>query len=292
MSLDQFTNLGWRDHVDQTAAVAARLPEGIAMAEKPEQLIALANLATHVFGEHLGQWYDGRAFIRRLRENSLFSAGSELESALKKMDKSLELNINPHASVEALSMSEQVGALCIASSAQLVQKNLAQARMFFERALKMADQLDTKDPANRNVAVTCNNLASVIEDKKTPVTAEEIEFMLRCGLMSRKYWELAGTWINVERADYFMVARYTKAGRMSEALKSAQSCVDICLQNKADDFETFFAYECLVRGYKAVAQDSEQKKAFVTMMSYFDKLTDSQKKTAQGYLDKISFLNQ
>ena len=51
--LQSFVAQGWDEHADDAAGVARRLPQGITMVGNEPELLQLANLAHHVYGEHL-----------------------------------------------------------------------------------------------------------------------------------------------------------------------------------------------------------------------------------------------
>jgi len=67
MDFDTWLSKAWDDHAADAVGVADRIEnEGLALAGSDAALAALARLAHHVQGEHLGQWNDGRAQLARL----------------------------------------------------------------------------------------------------------------------------------------------------------------------------------------------------------------------------------
>lgn len=55
-----------------------------------------------------------------------------------------------------------------------------------------------------------------------------------------EYWQLAGTWLEHERAEYRLAKSLLQAGFPAKAVHAAQRCVDICEANEAPAFERFF----------------------------------------------------
>lgn len=92
------------------------------------------------------------------------------------------------------------------------------------------------------LAVTGNNMSSDLE-LRPDRTAGETALMLEAARAGRKYWEIAGDWTNVERAEYRLSASYSAAGDGPRALEHARACLAICARESAPAMETFFAQE-------------------------------------------------
>jgi hypothetical protein len=60
-----------------------------------------------------------------------------------------------------------------------------------------------------------------------------------------RYWRLAGTWLEEERAEYRLARSLLQAGNPAAAAEHARRCVDICAANDAPPFERFFGYAVL-----------------------------------------------
>ena len=67
-----------------------------------------------------------------------------------------------------------------------------------------------------------------------------------------KYWKLAGTWLEHERAEYRLARSLLQAGEPARAAASARRCIDVCEANDAPAFERFFGWAVL-----AIAQRSQ-----------------------------------
>ena len=69
--------------------------------------------------------------------------------------------------------------------------------------------------------------------------------MLLAAHTGRKYWQIAGTWLEIERAEYRLAQSYFKARDLINSIKHANLCLTICETNNAGALEFFFAYESI-----------------------------------------------
>ena len=60
-----------------------------------------------------------------------------------------------------------------------------------------------------------------------------------------RYWRLAGTWLEEERAEYRLTRSLLQAGNHEGAVEHAHRCIDVCAANEAPPFERFFGYVVL-----------------------------------------------
>ena len=99
-------------------------------------------------------------------------------------------------------------------------------------------------PANRALAVGGNNLAAALETKADR-TGVETEGMIAAAEGGLKYWRIAGTWLEEERALYRLARTLLQAGQPAAALVCAERCVAVCDANAAPAIERFFGYALL-----------------------------------------------
>src|SRR5215471_12641887 len=167
MNFDSFLSQAWNDHQTDALAVAGRLWDGAGLIQEGDQISALANLATHVFGEHLGRWEDGVAFLGKLRTLSAFAPATPADSAIARSVAVLEVGQGHDQNALRFGTSDQIRIFAAAASALSGQGESKRAQQLFQRALEMAGRppLEKNDPANRALAVTGNNLACALEEK-------------------------------------------------------------------------------------------------------------------------------
>ena len=287
MSFTEFLNQAWSDHAKNPTAVAERISRGFQLIESAEQIPQMATLVTHVFGEHLGRWADGVSVLNQLKKTQVLTADSESHQAIERSIASLELASGQRSSLSEFTTSDQVRIYALAASA-LSGQNVAQAQKYLKQALKRADHSDLsrQDPANRALAVTGNNLAIALEEK-TMRTPDETKFMILAAQTARQFWEIAGNWLNIERAEYRLAQTYLKAGDRRMALFHANQCLEVSTANNAEALELFFGFEALALAEKANGHTKDFLNAVEQMKVYFEKLSSEDKGWCQSSIDKM-----
>lgn len=266
MNFNEFLTSAWNDHGDDPDGVMKRFPEGIALIEQADQLAALSNLITHVSGEHLGQWGEGRNLLAKLCRHDLYDpaspaskqihlskatlyyASGDLSDYEAELDKSRVEGEHEH--------SGRVRALAGAAGAFTGQKRTAEAIATFNEALELAAyDPGSDDPAARALATTGNNLALELEELAER-TAEETTLMKLAAATARTYWERAGTWINVKIAEVRLAITHLKAGEPDVALVHARRALELCDTNDAGDDQRFYPWLAEARAHHA-SQDAD-----------------------------------
>ncbi|MEK7355718.1 MAG: hypothetical protein AAB250_04685 [Bdellovibrionota bacterium] len=287
MTFDEFLKQAWTDHATDAVAVATRLNDGLQLVSAGEQIPQMASLVTHVLGEHLGRWDDAVGTLKRLRGVRSFETGSEAEKSIARSIASMEVAAGQRESLDELSTSDQIRVLAVAASALSSQKRTDEARLSFSRAIELAQSgLAKEDPANRALAVTGNILACELEEKPTR-SKSETELMILAAQTGRKFWEIAGTWVQIERAEYRLSQSYLKAGDLIRALKHAQLVLEISTANDLPALEFFFGYEALALVETARANPIGFKTAADQMRIQFELLNDDDKKWCKASLEKL-----
>lgn len=251
MNFSEFLNQAWQEHGNNPENVADRLNTGLSLIETDEQIQSLANLITHVYGEHLGLWEKGIELLEQIRRIPTINMTGESGISLVRYITSLEICSGRQKSMDDFSKSDRVRVLAMAASALSTQKRSEEAEKLFREALDNLNLItDHSDPAFRALAICGNNLACNLEEK---VIRSQIEadLMILAALASRKCWEIAGTWLEVERAEYRLSQTYLKANDLTKSLEHAQSCLEIATENQAPPLELFFGYETLALAEKA-----------------------------------------
>lgn len=285
MTLEEFVSQGWRDHAKDAAGVFARLPEGVLLVSKAEELPALAGLMVHVAGEHLGRWSDGLALLECLEGLPVFDATNPSGKAVLRSKAVLHRCLGDSISEARLTKasltggnlpeaSDRVRVLTVAAAALLGQKQIERASADLETAMELAAYGPTKeDPAARALAVTANNLAVELEQRPERTEAERA-LMLRSAEIALKFWIVAGGWMEHERAEYRLAMSHLKAGNTSQAFDHAQTCLRIVQENGPDPGEEFFAREALARARLALGDADSAHSDRDVMHGLVAKITD------------------
>jgi hypothetical protein len=277
MDFNQFLQEAWRDHQNDATAVAGRLNAGVGLIQENGQIPAFANLAAHVFGEHLGQWEKGITLLEGLRNLSSFVLESESGLAVTRSIAALRMAGGDDRPGD-LSTSDRIRALAMAASALSAQSQTSRSQELFRSALELAvgSPLDRNDPANRVLAVTGNNMACALEEKENRSPLED-EMMILAAETARKYWEIAGGWIETERAEYRLAMSHLKAGNAAEALRHARLCLQIAQTNQAEPLEIFFGNEALALAERALGNAAGYGSAVDQARNAFAGLSDDDK---------------
>ena len=288
MDFSTFIDAAWADHAADARAVALRLEEGMALATDEAQLARLANLAHHLHGEHLGEWRTGIAFMQRLSTLPSFTAAGESGQTVRRCVASLDLSERSNFDLDSLSLSDRIRVAAMAS-ANLVERDTPRAMQLFRHALAQAEHsgLGAADAMNRALAVAGNNLACTLEEKPVRSAAER-KLMILAAQTSRRYWERAGTWLEVERAEYWLAMSWLQAGDPARARAHAQACLDIVAAHDGAALERFFGWEAMGRVERAVANPSGWVQALAQARAAFAELDESDQVGCAASLDKLA----
>jgi hypothetical protein len=259
MSFDDFIKTAWADHGDQPLLVAERLSSSSHLVQDASQVPAFVRLITHVYGEHLADWDAGIALLQ-----SLPCIDKELiaQSAITVSIATLRYARGDVDALASLLPLEQINVLAGASSLFAAQQKGAFAIESYAEALAAYAALAPQEqaPVHRSLAIAGNHLACVLEEQGDRSDAETAA-MLLAAQSALRFWKLAGTWLETERAEYRLCRSALQAGLRDEAMQAAQRCLDICTQNNASAFELFFAHAVLAIAQKDQAYAFEKHRA-------------------------------
>lgn len=281
MTMKDYLKSAWTLHATDPKRVLEEVKQNFSLIETEADITALAHLITHVSGEHLGDWLNGLDLLKKLKNNALIKNKADMNRFVA----ILELGNNSATSIENFSPSDQVRILATTASALASLGGLKLAESYLGRAENLVQSLAKEDPANRALAVTGNTIASSLEEKKNR-NANETELMIRAATIARKFWEIAGTWKEVERAEYRLSQSYLQADKLDLALTHAKTCLKIVAENNNETLEAFFGYEALVKILKARKEDAAFKSAVAEMTKAFNQLSADDQSWCKESLDK------
>ena len=245
MDFDAYLRLAWDEHATHPHAVAQRLDQGAALVADEAQLGRLAELAHHVQGAHLGDWDAATGFLVHLASHPSHLPAGASGATLRRLRASLALSANDAVDLSASSPSDRVRVHATAA-ANLAEHDTPRALRLLQKAVALADEVDLPptDPAHRALAASANNLALALEEKPAR-SAEERALMILAAETARRHWELAGTWLETERAEYRLCKSWLQAGEPQTARRHAQACLGIVAAHGDVPLERFFAWEAL-----------------------------------------------
>ena len=288
MDFKTFIGQAWDDHVNTAQAVADRLDDGIALVGDEEQLNELMNLGSHVHGEHLGSWQQGIAFIERLSALPSFDVEGASGQSSRRCVASLRLSSGRSDGLEALSPSDRIRVLAMAA-ANLGERDTLRANRLLREALDLAQRsgLPDADPMNRSLAMTGNNIACTLEEKRGR-SADERELMILAAQTSRHYWGLIGTWLQAERGEYRLANTWLQAGDLARAREHAQACLEIVAANNGPALERLFGWEALGLVERAAGNATGHAQALARAREAFAELDESDKSWCAASIDKLA----
>jgi hypothetical protein len=245
MDFNTFVGGAWDDHVTDSPEVAQRLSEGLALVATEAELMRLMDLAHHVHGQHLGAWRAGSAFIERLATLPPFAPEGASGQAWRRCMASLALGERAEADLGALSPSDRIRVTAMAAT-NLAEHDTRRAMRLLQQALGQAEAggLAAADPMHRALAVAGNTIAVALEEKAARCD-EERALMILAAQTARHHWAVAGTWLEVERAEYRLAMTWLQAGDLTQARTHAQNCLEIVAANEGAALERFFGCEAL-----------------------------------------------
>lgn len=98
--------------------------------------------------------------------------------------------------------------------------------------------------------------------EKEARTSDEDEIMLENAYASRAHWRIAGTPLNLQRAEWMLSRVYCVLGQAEPALAHAHRCKQLTDQHLdlMQDFDLAFAWECVARAHALAGNKNEAQK--------------------------------
>jgi hypothetical protein len=289
MQFDAWLNQAWDDHAAQPAAVAARIgSDGLALARNDAHTAALARLAHHVMGDHLGRWIDGRQLLFHIGTSD--PAGPATGTVMRIFDASLALAGGLEDLRGAMSASDRIRVSAHAAGALAERDPPRSASLLREAALEVdTEELPPQDPACRAIAINGNDIAATLSEK--PLRSErERDLMLLAARTARDFWARAGTWLEVERAEYRLAISWLKAPDLSAARRHARKCLDLVREHDAPALEWFFGFEALAQIERALGNAPAAAAAVQDMKAAFGRLDEADQAWCRPSLERLSRL--
>lgn len=299
MEFAEFTQKAWSDHGEDAQAVADRLAGGLELVTELAQLPALAGLIVHVRGEHLGQWDEGLEELEALTRHKTFDADTEPGRSIQRSKAILHRCRGDEGAFESCMQlgrsqadhppeSDHARVYAVVASTLAGQDRIEEAMTAFQQALDFTTYGPVRgDPAALALAVTGNNLACALEEKADR-SSEEVELMKLAAETGRHFWEIAGDWKNVERAEYRLGMTMIAAGEARSAVKHAEQCLAVCQENEADALELFFAHEVLARASHADGSDDAAAVAHARCVELLDEQDEDMKSYCSSCLEQLT----
>lgn len=262
--LDTFLESAWADHADAPESVAVRLRDVFTRLCRPQDVAPLGRLVAHVFGEHLGRFGEGVSLLERLAFHPAARDQAAAQLVIARLLLALRFARGDTGVAGHLGLDDAVSVRATASAMLCGLRRFVPALDLLDEAVRMAEGrgdepqglfehsplLREPSPALRALAIAGNNLAAALEaepGRDAALTAG----MLTAAQTALRYWSRAGTWLEVERAEYRLARSCLAAGRANAALAAARRCVAQVHAARAPAFEQVFAFAVLADACRA-----------------------------------------
>lgn len=286
MKFNEYLQNAWAQHATNPKQVASEFKDSFKLMQTEDDVMSMARLIVHVCGEHLGDWEQGLSLLKKLKNNATIKDKNEMNRNVA----ILNLGNFPDTSIEHFSPSDQSIIYSKTASALANLGGIKNASKFFQLACQIADEkLEKNDPAIKNLAISGNNLASSLEEKKNR-SENENSLMLIAATKARVYWEMAGTWMEVERAEYRLGKTHLQLKNYDQALVHADECLKIIIDNKAAPLEAFFGFELKCTIFHAQKNKEAFARSLDLMKREFDSLTPEDSEWCRDVLTVVENL--
>lgn len=286
MDYEPFLDQAWTDHATDAAAVAQRLADqALGHVTAPDRVFPIAHLAHHVFGEHLGQWAAGLAFLDRLR--ALPVVQDDDAQAIRRYQAALRLAAGAADERAGFDTSGRIRVTALAA-ANLAAHDAARSEALLDEAVAAAEAaaLPDRDPAHRQLGIAGNGIAATLEETARR-DASQTQLMLRAARVARRFWALAGTWLETERADYRLAISHLQAGDLPQARQHAQDCLATVQAHGSVPLEAFFGWEARGRVDRAAGQRTGHRQALAEAEAAFAAMSQADQAWCRPSLDKL-----
>ncbi len=284
MTFKEYIRSAWMNHAKDPRSVADDIRNNFNLMVSEEDVLKMAHLIVHVCGEHLGDWLLGLELIKKLKNNAQIKD----KPAMSRFKAILELGNNPNFPINHFSNSDQVQIMATTASALANLGGLKNAEKFLNLSCELLPSLPSGDPAYKSLAATSHNVAGALLELEhlSPV---QTQLMIRSAVISRTNWEIAGTWVEVERAEYHLAKVFYKALKFEDGLKHAQACRDIVKSNGDVPLEKFFACEIMALAHKHLKNLTAFESFKLEMKETFSILAPEDQAWCKESLDKLVY---
>lgn len=289
MDFEAFVSQAWTDHAEDSPAVATRLQgQALALVTESAQVPRLAHLAHHVYGEHLGRWADGLHFLQQLAALPVCASQADVAQGVRRHVASLQLAAGQADLRANFDTSERIRITALAAG-DLACHDAQRATALLEDALAQSEQsaLPATDLSHRVLAVTGNGIAGTLEEKPRRTDLER-SLMIRAAQVARRHWELAGTWLETERAEYRLARTWQQAGDLAQARQHAQNCLEIVQAHDNLPLEAFFGWEALGLVERAAGNTAAHAQAVRNAQVAFAALPAEDQGWCRSSLDQLA----
>lgn len=286
MKFSDYLNQAWKEHGDQPQKVADNYNTGISLMTEETEIASMAQLVLHVSMEHLSSPKQAKTAIRSLKDLTVYDENGKSGQSLKRSDAIIDCLESGNEDFSEFSEADQVRIHCLVASLTLGMGQSEKSQSHLEKSLAIYETENDLGEAIKSLAITGNNMACTLEEMNERDATED-SLMELAALTGRQFWEKCGSWVEVERAEYRLAKTYIQLKNSIKAFEHAQNCVAICKENKADDLEMAFAYECLASIEEHKDNEFGKKQAVEMLQKHFSQVSSEDQEWSRPMLGKF-----
>jgi hypothetical protein len=244
-SLETLLSDGWGDHEQDSDRLGRELEAAVGAGIAPGLLVSFLHLATHTFGEHLGDWPRALAVGKRALDGqtpvaTTAKAWGWLHVAAVLAGDPVEAAAAELSCLKAA--GDEFGAALLEMRFMLAQALVGAGRAregarIYRGALDVVGQVGPSARLDRTIAVASNNLGWELYEMASR-TPDDDAVMRLAAATSLAAWLKCGTWINAERAHYLVARVDNVTGDPASGLAHADAALAIIAANGERPLDT------------------------------------------------------
>lgn len=247
MTIADELGLLMQNHDDEPQAAAEKLRQLADLALPADQLARFSWLSNHVVGELNQRWQEAYELIAK----STSSHESLPLAVLRNAAVSAHISGNLLAGVALERRMSKLG-LRAEQATTVVRAAAISFLLTPGRALDVAvalqgvvegvERWNESSEADALAAPSLNNIVSALleQDDETLAHPQVREVMIEGASAARELWQRAGTWVNLERADYLCAMVFNRLGEFAKALEAAERGTHLIETNGSEDVDRAF----------------------------------------------------
>lgn len=195
----------WKDHTKNPALVRDRLAAIRSLRLPDNQLIEVAALACHVYGEHLGDWAAGINYLQQLDQEHE-QASMEARHRLARQTAILSLSRNPDHNLDRFMAMDRFYITVLAVPAVTLQRSAEEGQTLYARAIGLLGELNCAQSNRLFAIMTANLVCDLLERQELSASAKA--FLIVLAEMSSSLWASIGDDSDREKAWFRLVQSY------------------------------------------------------------------------------------
>jgi hypothetical protein len=267
MELEERINAGWGRHEAETDAVAAELEEHIAEVGDVEQAASICALASHVMGEHLGDWGRAATLMERAVEGIEDEPGLTSSVILLGVARELaedaagaEAAFEHARALAGNDMLVEVRTRFARVAAYMGVSTAAEVVREHDEAMSVVATMEDTESVDRLIAIISNNAANHLLDLEE-LSSEEAAGMIRIAQAAMGAWKRAGDWTNHERADYLVALVHNRIAEWATGLAAADAGLVTIAANGEEPVDEAFLQLARALALRGLGEDAAADEA-------------------------------